>query len=157
MGHPNEFTWGAINRGDLAAISAVGLYATYGTLLRRAPPMHHLSLLGALFAVGMLCLAVPYGIELVRRPPQGLPSSAAVLAVLYVGIFPSLIAYALFNRTVALIGVARTGPYLNLPTVIGVLMAVPLLGEELHGYHIVGAALVFVAILYANWHRAPIS
>ncbi len=152
-GDPGGFSWGAINRGDLAALAAVFLYAIYGTLLRRTPPMHHLSLLGVLFAVGMLCLGIPYGIELVRSPPLELPSSSAVLAVLYVGIFPSLIAYALFNRTVALIGVARTGPYLNLPPVIGVMMAVPLLGEALHRYHFVGAALVFVAIAYANWHR----
>ena len=149
MGRPLGLSWDSLNRGDLLAITGVFLYSTYATFLRKVPAMHHLSLLAVLFAVGVVTLAVPYLAELLRGRPS-LPTREVVGAVLYVGIFPSLIAYGFFNRAVALIGSARAGVYMNLPTVFGIGLAIPLLGERLAPYHLVGAAMVTVAILISR-------
>jgi len=144
-----DLQWDAVNSGDLLALIGVFLYSVYATFLRKVPAMHHLTLLAALFAVGIGTLAIPYLSGLVGNGPS-LPTLAVVGAVLYVGIFPSLIAYGFFNRSVALIGSVRAGVYMNLPTVFGVVLAIPLLGERLRSYHLVGAAMVIAAILISR-------
>ena len=144
-GHPLDWQGGGINKGDLLAVAGVFLYSVYATFLRKVPAMHHLTLLAALFAIGAASLAIPYFAMLAITGPSW-PPVEVVAAVLYVGIFPSLAAYGLFNRSVVLIGSVRTGIYMNLPTVFGVALAVPLLGEQFSSYHFVGAMVIIVAI-----------
>lgn len=157
-GDPAGFRWGEINIGDVAAFGAVILYSVYATFLRKAPVVHHLSLLASLFTVGVIVLGVPY-CTMLYIEGSSTPPIEAILAVLYVGIFPSLISYALFNRSVALLGAARVGPYMNLPAILGITMALPLLGESFNLYHLVGSLLVLSAIFYANHicSRQPVS
>lgn len=149
-GDPANLTLSALNTGDLLALAAVFLYSGYATFLRKAPVLHHLTLLSVLFAVGAASLAFPYALHLLFNG-MAMPSAAAVAALLYVGIFPSLASYALFNRAVALIGSARAGIYMNLPAVFGVLMAVPLLGERFEDHHLVGSLMVVASILISRW------
>lgn len=146
----------ALNSGDLLALAAVFLYAAYATFLRKAPQLHHLSLLAVLFAVGVVSLAVPYGLHLYHTGLSKL-SFASVSALLFIGVFPSLFSYGLFNRSVALIGSARAGIYLNLPAVFGVLMAVPLLGERFEHYHWVGSIVIVASILLSRRVRNEIA
>ena len=148
-GHPDYLRWDALNRGDLLAIIAVFLYSAYATFLRRAPAMHHLSLLAVLFGVGIAALSVPYAWHL-WWAGLTVASPAALASLLYIGIFPSLLSYALFNRAVALVGSGRAGVYMNLPSVFGVLMAVPLLGERFAKYHLIGSLLVVASILLSR-------
>ncbi len=148
-GKPLDLQWDAVNSGDLLALIGVFLYSVYATFLRKVPTMHHLTLLAVLFAVGIATLVVPY-LSGLAASGLSMPAPAVLGAVLYVGIFPSLIAYGFFNRSVALIGSARAGTYMNLPTVFGVVLAIPLLGERLGSYHLVGAAMVIVAILISR-------
>lgn len=151
-GDPANLRLSALNLGDLLALAAVFLYSGYATFLRKAPRLHHLTLLSVLFTVGMASLAVPYAVHLIDNG-MAMPSPAAVGALLYVGIFPSLASYALFNRAVALIGSARAGIYMNLPAVFGVLMAVPLLGERFENHHLVGSLLVVASIIVSRWAK----
>ncbi|WP_339692805.1 DMT family transporter [uncultured Parasphingorhabdus sp.] len=144
-GHPFALQWSALNRGDLLAVTAVFLYSAYATFLRKVPAVHHLTLLAVLFAIGAASLAIPYFTMLASKG-LSLPPAEVVAAVLYVGIFPSLAAYGLFNRSVVLIGSVRAGVYMNLPTVFGVGLAIPLLGEYLSSYHFVGAIMIIAAI-----------
>jgi len=148
-GQPFALHLGGLNHGDLLALIAVFLYSAYATFLRKVPPIHHITLLAVLFAVGMGTLALPYLVSVVESG-LSMPRIEVIGAVLYVGIFPSLIAYALFNRAVALIGSVRAGVYMNLPTVFGVFLAVLLLGERLESYHLVGAAIVVAAIFVSR-------
>lgn len=151
-GQPFALHLGGLNHGDLLALTGVFLYSAYATFLRKVPAIHHITLLAVLFAVGMGTLALPY---LVSLADSGIatPRIEVIGAVLYVGIFPSLIAYAFFNRAVVLIGSVKAGVYMNLPTVFGVFLAVLLLGERLETYHIVGAAIV-VAAIFVSRQRA---
>lgn len=148
-GQPACLRWDALNVGDLLAISAVFLYSAYATFLRRAPTMNHLSLLVVLFGVGIAALSAPYAWHIWQTGPS-VPSPAAVASLLYIGIFPSLLSYTLFNRAVALIGSGKAGIYMNLPSVFGVLMAVPLLGERFEPYHLIGSLMVVGSILLSR-------
>lgn len=137
------------NRGDAASLFGVFLYALYSALLRKKPAIHPLSLLAALFAIGIATLAPAYiaeildGRHLTARPET-------FLAIVYVAIFPSLLSYLFFNRSVELIGTARAGQFMNLPPVFGTVLAILLLGEHLELFHAAGAALVTVGIVLAS-------
>lgn len=148
-GNPANLALARVNKGDLLALAGVFLYSGYATFLRKAPVLHHLTLLSVLFAVGAASLAIPYTVHLFANG-LSMPSAAAMGALLYVGIFPSLLSYALFNRAVALIGSTRAGIYMNLPAVFGVILAVPLLGERFEGYHLVGSVVVIASIMMSR-------
>ena len=77
-------------------------------------------------------------------------SAPVVMAILYLGLFPALINYLMWNRAVGEIGAARAGPYLYLVPVFGTAMAWLFLGERLHLYHFVGVALIFGGVWLAS-------
>lgn len=49
-----------VNRGDVLFIVAVVLYAAYAVLLRKRPPLHPLSFLAVIFAIGAVILVPIY-------------------------------------------------------------------------------------------------
>jgi drug/metabolite transporter (DMT)-like permease len=69
----------------------------------------------------------------------GAPSLGAMA---YVAVFPSLVAYLLYTRGVDLIGPARAGQFVNLLPLFGAVLSVLLLGEPLHGYHLLGGLFI---------------
>jgi drug/metabolite transporter (DMT)-like permease len=135
--------------GDLWMLAAVVCYAVYTALLRLRPPVHGLSFAFASFALGAALLLPFYITEtlLVRPVPV---SGALVLAVGYVAIFASILAYLAFNRVVALLGANTAGLTVHLVPVFGVILAVLLLGETLHLYHALGIALIAAGLWLAT-------
>lgn len=139
--------------GDLWMLAAVVSYAVYTALLRLRPPVHGLSFAFASFALGAALLLPFYVAEtlLVRPVPV---SAASMLAIGYVAVFASILAYLAFNRVVALLGANTAGLTVHLVPVFGVLLAVLLLGEELHLYHGLGIALIASGLWLATRKRA---
>lgn len=146
-----------LNIGDAIIGVAVVLWAIYSVFLRRRPPVHPLSFLAASIIVGVVVILPVYAVELwsgrmiVRAWESG-------LAIAYVSIFPSFLAYLFFNRGVELIGSAATGQYLNVMPLMGAGLAMLFLGEELHLFHVAGLALVVAGILVAGRSvQAPVA
>ena len=65
-----------------------------------------------------------------------------VSALAYLGVFPSVIAYVLYNLSVARLGASVAGQSIHLIPVFGVLLAVVFLGEQMHAYHALGIAAI---------------
>ena len=82
------------------------------------------------------------------RPHHRRPS--AWLAMGYIAVFPSFIAYLFFNRGIELIGAARAGQSWHLMPVFGSILAVLFLGETFYLYHAVGIALIAGGIVLAS-------
>ncbi len=139
----------ALNRGDLWIFAAVVAYSVYSALLRRRPLVHPLSFLAATFALGTAML-LP--LLLWEGAAGATPrfETATVLAVLYVAVFPSVLAYFFWNRGVEIVGANRAGQFVHLMPVFGSALAILLLGEEFHGFHAAGAALIFTGIVLAT-------
>src|SRR5439155_13255159 len=76
------------------------------------------------------------------------------LALAYVAVFPSFIAYLFFNRGIELIGAGRAGQSWHLMPVFGSILAVLFLGETFYAYHAVGIAMIAAGILLASVKRA---
>ncbi len=135
--------------GDVLMLAAVFIYALYSALLRKRPPIHPLSLLIFTFAWGVLMLLPLYIWELVVVGPFSV-TLAALMSILYVAVFPSIVAYFCWNRGIDLIGANRAGLFTYLVPVFASMLAIFFLGETLHGYHLMGMALILVGMVIFN-------
>lgn len=138
-----------LNRGDVWLLVNVSMWALYTVCLRWKPnDLHPFSFLFVLTLLGVAQLLPLYAFELATG--GGLRASAPVaLGVLYLGLFPSVLCYLMWNRAVAQIGAARAGPYLYLVPLFGVVMAFVFLGERMHLHHLVGLALIVAGVALA--------
>lgn len=142
--------WGLqLNIGDAIIGGAVLLWALYSVLLRRRPAVHPLSFLAASMVVG-IAVIIPFYVHELLSGRLIVPAMGSALAIAYVSIFPSFLAYLFFNRGVELIGSAATGQYMNVMPLMGAGLAMLFLGEVLHLFHIAGLALIVAGILVAG-------
>jgi drug/metabolite transporter (DMT)-like permease len=135
--------------GDLIMLLAITLYALYSALLRKRPNIHPLSFLTTTFAVGVVFLLPLYLWEMQSAPPLVL-SQPVVLSLLYVALFPSILAYLCWNRGIFEIGANRAGLYINLLPLFVALLAVFFLGERFQTYHTTGIFLIVSGLLLFN-------
>ena len=138
-----------LNAGDAIIAFAVLLWALYSVLLRKRPPVHPLSFLAASIMVGLVVIAPVYLMELASGR-RIVPETGSALAIAYVSIFPSFLAYLFFNRGVELIGSAATAQFMNVMPLMGAGLAMLFLGEALHLFHVAGLALVLAGIWVAG-------
>jgi drug/metabolite transporter (DMT)-like permease len=140
------FTHLALNIGDLIIIIAVLSYAVYSVFLRKRPVLHPFSFLAVTFTLGALMLLPFYVWEHLFR--QAMPfTRLTLLAVGYVAIFPSIVAYLCYNRGVELLGANRAGLFIHLMPVFGSLMAIVFLGETFRWFHGLGIVLIITGIV----------
>lgn len=135
--------------GDVLMLIAVFIYALYSALFRKRPPIHPLSMLILTFGLGALMLLPLYLWELAVVGPFSL-NPAALMSILYVALFPSVVAYFCWNRGIELIGANRAGLFSYLVPVFASVMAIFFLGETLQGYHVMGMALIIVGMVIFN-------
>lgn len=138
--------------GDIWMIVAVILYACYSILLRIRPAIHDLSLLTITFAMGSFMLLPLYLWELTWAKPLDFNWQIG-FSILYVAIFPSILAYLCWNRGIELIGANRASLYINLSPVFASILAVILLDESLHDFHLIGVCLIFIGMILFNRNR----
>ncbi|WHU03189.1 DMT family transporter [Sphingomonas sp. NIBR02145] len=135
----------SFNIGDVLVLCAVLAWSLYTALLRLRPPIDPLSFLALTFAIGVLAM-LPFAIAELRSFP--LHFTPRVLgAYAYVALLPSVVAYFLYNKAVGELGAGAAGQVISLQPLFGALLAVPLLGEALHGYHLAGMAIILAGIL----------
>jgi drug/metabolite transporter (DMT)-like permease len=139
----------SLNRGDVWILVAMLIYGVYAALFRVRPATHPMSFLVATMGIGSMMILPFYLWEVAEgaRIEGGLP---AWLALAYIAVFPSFIAYLFFNRGIELIGAARSGQSWHLMPVFGSILAVVFLGEQFHIYHAVGIALIAGGFVLAS-------
>ena len=138
----------AFNRGDIIIVANMALMGVYSSYLRRLPPLHWLSFIFVLALVSAVC-TLPFALWEHFSGYVFQPNWPTVFAVLYVAIFPSVIAYAAWTRGVELIGSNRAGPFLHLIPLYSALFASIFLGEQLMAYHAAGFALILTGVWLA--------
>jgi drug/metabolite transporter (DMT)-like permease len=137
-------------QGDVLLLVAALSWAVYTACLRWRPrELDQLTFAGASILIGVLVLAPLYGWEASREPPVVF-TPAVVAALLYTGVFPSVLAVLFWNQAVAEVGANRAGQFMNLVPVFGVALAVIFLDEALEPFHLVGAAVIFAGIYLAT-------
>ncbi len=136
-------------KGDVLMLVAVFIYALYSALFRKRPPIHPLSFLVLTFGWGTLMLLPLYIWELMVVGPFSL-NLAALMSILYVAVFPSVVAYFCWNRGIELIGANRAGLFTYLVPVFASVMAILFLGETLREYHVMGMVLIIGGMVIFN-------
>jgi drug/metabolite transporter (DMT)-like permease len=74
------------------------------------------------------------------------PTPGALAALLYLGIFPSIVAILCWNRAIALIGPARASVFTYLMPLMAAFLAMAFLGERIEIFHLVGGSLIFAGL-----------
>ena len=140
-----------LNSGDLVIAVSAFSWAVYSVLLKR----ERLTKLGTLPLFAMIALAgsallVPpmlYEVVVFGAFPSGLEAWAMIVAL---AIFPSVLAFGLYQYGVKRVGPSVIGVYLYLLPPFGALLAWLTLGERLYPYHAVGMALILAGVVLAT-------
>ncbi|MBM3502271.1 MAG: DMT family transporter [Alphaproteobacteria bacterium] len=141
-----------INTGDALVMAAVWSWAAYCVMLGRLPHgIDGRGLLLAMAVIGLVILTPLYIAELASGDHMVI-STATVLSILYVGIFPSVIGNMLWQYGVRLLGPSRASQFTYLGPIFSATWAFALLDETLAPYH-AALLLIFLGIYLAT--RAP--
>lgn len=136
--------------GDLIMVGAIVVWTFYTLLSRRTadiPPIAST----AVQALAVVIVLTPF--VLLDGGPRIPSEPGPSWALLFIGLFPSVASYALWNAALRTIPPARAGVFLNLITVFTVLISVVFLGSPLTPAQGLGGFVVLGAVALAN-HRA---
>ncbi len=137
----------SINKGDLWMLVATLDWAFYSILLKHFRPkqLSAIAFLGILVLIGTVAL-----IPIVLLNPFNEPSivwdSTMIKALLYISIFPSIIAYLAWNYGMKEIGAAKGGQFIYLMPFIGAILAILFLGESIKLFHIIGGLCIALGL-----------
>jgi drug/metabolite transporter (DMT)-like permease len=132
--------------GDLLVLCGVLVWGLYTVLLRNKPPIRPTSFLLLVFALGAVAMA-PLAANEWAQGQRVVWSPGTFAAFAYVGVFPSVLAYFIYNAATAQLGAPRAGQAITLMPLFGALLSALLLGERLEGYHYVGMAAILAGII----------
>jgi len=145
-GEPLKLLQGQWSQGDLWVLAAVLVWALYSLFLRWRPvELEPMTFLGFILPFGTLAI-FPLWLWELSTGAVTVVSQESLLAIAYVGVFPSVFSYLLWNRGVAEVGANRAGHFIHLNPVFGSLLAIVFLDEIFEWYHALGAGLVALAI-----------
>jgi len=146
-GDPRVIATLSLNKGDLILVVGMTFWAAYTIFLRMKPPeLSGLAFLVSCACVGVVLLFPFFAFEMAFLGGHVEWTPATVGAMLYVGIFPSFLAYVFWNRAVAEVGSNVAGIFMHLMPAFGALLAWIFLGERLQGFHLAGIALILGGI-----------
>jgi drug/metabolite transporter (DMT)-like permease len=135
------------NPGDAIMIGAIACWSVYSLLVKSY--MHLFPPLAAIFVMNAVSIIIllPFVAGewfLLGMPP--LLTEEAVSGIIYLGIFPSVVALLLFNRAVHLLGASMSSIFLNLLPVFTMAGAALWLGEAITIHQVTGALLVMAGV-----------
>jgi drug/metabolite transporter (DMT)-like permease len=140
----------SFNHGDLLVLLAAVAWAIYSVALRRYPQgLNPFLFLFSIAIAGLVFLIPFYAIEIASGQLLS-PNLPTFLSIGYVGVFASVVAFTTWNLGLRRVGAHVGGQFVHLMPAFSTLLAVLFLGEQLHQFHIVGIALIFVGILCAT-------
>jgi len=145
------------NLGDAILIACNLGLAGYSITVKRLPPgIHPLSLLTCVCAVGSI-IHVPFFVTEIATGQIPTPGPVAYLSLAFVAIFPSIIAIMCWNNAIARLGAPRAGYYMYLTPVFAAIFGIPLLGETISLFHIIGGVVIIAGVTLSSRKPRPAS
>ncbi|RMC96180.1 DMT family transporter [Aquitalea palustris] len=144
--------------GDLLVLAAGLCWAVYTLGLRTLRPgLDPLVMMMVLLLVGEVLLLPAFVEETWQAGGFHLLSGPVMGCLLYLGIFPSVLAFLMYNRAIAQVGAAKAAAFLYLMPAFGALQSILLLGEDLRWYHVAGLAAIFSGIVLGSLSRGTVA
>ncbi len=138
------------NAGDLMVFFATVLWGFYSVMAKNM--MRALSpfvLTAVTTVIGALFLFPASFLELSTQHAD-LARIEVVLALAYLGVFPSFAAFLLWNRSILTFGPGRAALVYNTLPLYAVVLSIFLLGETLMPYHVVGGLGIVVGVMIGS-------
>lgn len=134
----------AVSVGDLLLVGSVLVWTAYVIVSRRlrTPPITATAVQVALSVVVLLPLLAITGV-----PAE--PTAEGWFGLIWIIIFPSALAYLLWNIAAATLGPSKTGVFLNLLPVFTTIIAIAL-GDVVTVWQIVGGVIVLAGVYLAT-------
>jgi drug/metabolite transporter (DMT)-like permease len=132
-----------LGSGGLWLLAASLCWALYTTSVVRLPQQLDAGALLAIQALLGALLLLPLACWYEPQTSLSSLKGSDWLALVYLGVFPSVLAYTFYRRAAQQLGVAFAGNSMNLLPLLSALLSVVFLGEQLQGFHLLG----FVAIM----------
>ena len=149
-GDPSALLQLELHPGDGWILLAMPVWGIYSVLLKRRPPgLGGLEFLFVISLAGVLMLAPAAALQALHAPLRT-PSANEALAVLYMGLAASVLAFICWNRGVATVGANAAGFTVHLLPAFGTLLAILLLGETFQVFHAAGIAIIIAGVLLAT-------
>ena len=139
----------AFTEGDILMMVAVVIYALYSAFLKWRPQIHPMSFLVYTFGIGALGLLPLFVWQASGSMPMALNFNI-MASIIYVAVFPSIVAYLCWNHGIAVLGANRAGLFINLIPVFASLLAIAWLGESLEIFHIAGMMFICSGMILFN-------
>ena len=135
--------------GDLIMLSAVIGWSLYAVFVHRREYKPAADILLFFIAVVGVLSMLPFYLAELYFVGGFKPRAVYGLAMIYLAVFPTLLATFFWNQALHTLGANRAAIFTNLIPVFGACLAVIFLGERLFAWHYAGAVLVFVGIMFA--------
>ncbi len=140
----------SFNRSDLIIFAAMVCWSIYTLWMKNTPQgMDRTALTCVQIAIAVIALFPLWLWESGGQLPIHLNNDAK-MALLYVGIFPSVIAYVAYSLAISRVGPMISGLFINLMPVFGVILAAIFAGESIHLYHILGIAFIAIGLVLSS-------
>lgn len=142
---------GSINIGDVGFLVASISWAGYSILFRNK----HLANLPIMALFGLVCasgtiLLLPFSLWEWMADAKMPQTASAWQGIAGIVICSSLLAFSGFQYGLRTLGASVSGIFMYLLPAYGVVLAVLLLGEQIHIYHLVGITLVLGGVGFAT-------
>lgn len=140
-GHPAVLFAQKLNTGDIWMLGVIACWAAYTIVARKGsdvPPLSSVALQMTFFTLCMTPYAIIHGITLPA-------TSAAAWSMAYIAIFPSAVAFALWNYAARNVDPGIAGQSLNL-TVPFIAIMTLLSGGSITSVDLVGGALILAGV-----------
>ncbi len=144
------------NSGDLLIVLSIASWSFYSVLLKKKQiNISSISLLAVLFFWGTLCILPFYVWEFIVF--QGFElKSTTVIIFLYLGIFPSILAYLFWNFGVKTAGASIASVFMYLLPVFTSIIAYLFLNENLFLYHFAGGLFILSGLILSSFKQSSI-
>ena len=138
--------------GDIIIFLAMICWALYTLWLREIPATIDRKGLMLIQVVLALLMLTPLCLWEQQTLQASFTEPSTVWALLYIGIFPSVIAFLAYSQAVVRVGSVRASLFIHTMPIFGSLLSSLLLNEAFHLYQLIGMLTIFAGIGFAQRH-----
>jgi drug/metabolite transporter (DMT)-like permease len=146
-GEINHISQLKFTSGDLWIIAACVDWALYTVLLKHKPKeLNSFEFFGLTTLIGTIILYCLFLYQGYSFNLDFLENEKVLYSLIYIVIFPSILAFYFWNISTVEVGVNKAGQFTHLMPIFGAILAYLFLGEVLKSYHLVGITLIGLGI-----------
>jgi drug/metabolite transporter (DMT)-like permease len=146
-GEINHISQLKFTSGDLWIIAACVDWALYTVLLKHKPKeLNSFEFFGLTTLIGTIILYALFLYQGYSFNLDFLENEKVLYSLIYIVIFPSILAFYFWNISTVEVGVNKAGQFTHLMPIFGAILAYLFLGEVLKSYHLVGITLIGLGI-----------